>query len=316
MYGVDKGIGPLAGAVTLDRGDLIHPFQIEGVEVRGRLVRLARSIHHILKSHNYPDAVSTLLGEALALVAALGGMLKFEGMLTLQTKGDGPISMLLADWRTGGDLRGYASFDAARLATVLATGPATLDRLLGQGYLAFTIDQGADMERYQGIVAIEGASLAEAAERYFGQSEQIHASFRLAAGKREGRWRASCLMIQRLPQQSPIGAPPSPKDVEREDAWHRANLLIATVGETELLEPALEANMLLYRLFHEDGVRVYTPLPVQARCRCDAERVRTVLRSFGAEELADMMIDGRISVTCEFCSAGYEFSAEDVQISP
>lgn len=306
----------MAGAIALDRGDLIHPFQIEGVEVRGRLVRLAPAIDDILKRHNYPDAVSTLLGEALALVAALGGMLKFDGVLTLQTKGDGPIGMLLADWRSPGNLRGYASFDAAKVETVLATGPATIDRLLGKGYLAFTIDQGPDMERYQGIVPIEGANLADAAARYFGQSEQINASFRIAAGKREGRWRASCLMIQRLPPSNPIGAPPSPKDVEREDAWTRANLLIETVGAPELLDPALEANMLLYRLFHEDGVRVYTPQPVQARCRCDAARVRTVLRSFSAEELADMTIDGRITVTCEFCSAGYEFSAEEVQTSP
>lgn len=296
----------MSGA-ALDRADLIHPFQIESCGVRGRLVRLGPSIDLILRQHAYPDVVSRLLGEALALVCALGGMLKFEGLLTLQAKGNGPISMLVADYRTPGDLRGYASFDKEAVAALDDT--SDLSRLMGDGYLAFTIDQGADMERYQGIVPIEDVSLGEAADGYFRQSEQLHAAFRLAAGERRGKWRASCLMLQRLPPEGPGEL----RDMKAEDDWLRSTILLDTVNATELLDPELAANDLLYRLFHEEGVRVYPTLPVQAKCRCDRERVMTVLKSFPAEEIRDMTIeDGRIRVTCEFCSTHYLFDPGDI----
>lgn len=296
----------MSGA-ALDRADLIHPFQIESCGVRGRLVRLGPSIDLILRQHAYPDVVSRLLGEALALVCALGGMLKFEGLLTLQAKGNGPVSMLVADYRTPGDLRGYASFDKDAVAALDDT--SDLSRLMGEGYLAFTIDQGADMERYQGIVPIEDVSLGEAADAYFRQSEQLHAAFRLAAGERRGKWRASCLMLQRLPPEGPGEL----RDMKAEDDWLRSTILLDTVNATELLDPELAANDLLYRLFHEEGVRVYPTLPVQAKCRCDRERVMTVLKSFPAEEIRDMTIeDGRIRVTCEFCSTHYLFDPADI----
>ncbi len=300
------GVSAMSGSL-LDRADLIHPFQIESCGVRGRLVRLGPAIDLILRQHAYPDAVSRLLGEALALVCALGGMLKFEGLLTLQAKGDGPIGLLVADFRTPGDLRGYASFDGAAVEALGDT--EDLSRLLGSGYLAFTIDQGADMERYQGIVPIEGTTLGEAADRYFRQSEQLNAAFRLAAGEHRGKWRASCLMLQRLPPEGPGEM----RDMKAEEDWTRSTILLDTVKDGELLDPGLAANDLLYRLFHEEGVRVYPTHPVQAKCRCDRERVMTVLKSFPPEDIRGMTIaDGRIRVTCEFCSTHYHFDPSEI----
>ncbi len=297
----------MMSGIAPGRDDLIHPFQIESSGVRGRLVRLGPAIDLILRQHAYPDIVSRLLGEALALVSALGGMLKFDGLLTLQAKGNGPVGMLVADYRTPGDLRGYASFDATAVAALDDTGD--LSRVLGEGYLAFTIDQGADMERYQGIVPIEDVSLGEAADRYFRQSEQLHAGFKLATGLRRDKWRATCLMLQRLPPEGPGEL----RDMQAEDDWRRCILLLDTVSVDELLDPDLPANDLLYRLFHEDGVRVYPTLPVQPRCRCDRERVMTVLKSFPLEEVREMTIDdGRIRVTCEFCSTHYLFDPADL----
>jgi molecular chaperone Hsp33 len=225
-------------------------------------------------------------------------------VFTLQTKGDGPIRLMVADITSGGDVRGYAQFDAERLAK-LGEGSFSVPRLLGAGYLAFTVDQGPHTERYQGIVELTGATLADCVHHYFRQSEQLDSVVKVAAGRAAGGWRAGALMLQRLP-------PAAGAADEVEDGWRRALAFMASSTEEELLDERLAPNDLLYRLFHEDGVRVFAQSSLRAGCRCSRERVERVLRSLPADEIEGFKIDGLITVTCEFCSARYEFSDSQV----
>lgn len=291
--------------VALQRDDQVQPFKIEGQAVRGRLVRLGPLVDAVLGRHQYPQAVAGLLAELLALAAALAGMLKYEGIFTLQTKGDGPIRMMVADVTSVGDVRGYAQFDTEKLAAIGGAG-LSVPRLLGAGYLAFTVDQGSHTERYQGIVELDGATLADCVHHYFRQSEQLDAAIKVAASQVAGRWRAGALMLQRLP-------PSAGAADEVEDGWRRALAFMASSTDSELLDPELPANDLLYRLFHEDGVRVFAPSDLRAGCRCTRERVERVLRSLPGAEVAELTVDGRIVATCEFCSAAYSFTESEVE---
>jgi len=288
------------------RDDLIQPFKIEGQAVRGRLVRLGPLIDTVLDRHRYPPVVAELLAETVALAAALAGALKYDGVFTLQTKGDGPVRLMVADVTSDGDVRGYAQFDAERLAAVTGNGEAlSVPKLLGAGYLAFTVDQGSHTERYQGIVELIGATLAECVHHYFRQSEQLDAVVKVAAGRATGGWRAGALMLQRLPPSA--GAA---DDVE--DGWRRTLAFMASSTPDELLDAQLAPNDLLYRLFHEDGVRVFATADLRPGCRCSRQRVERVLRSLPDGELEAFKIDGVISVTCEFCSASYGFTDGEV----
>jgi molecular chaperone Hsp33 len=291
--------------------DLVQPFQIEPFALRGRLVRLGPAIDAILTRHAYPAPVAAMLGEAITLAVALAGALKYDGVFTMQTKGDGPIKLMVADVTTAGAIRGYAQFDAARLDATAAT-LAPVPRLLGAGYLALTVDQGEHTERYQGIVELQGGTLAECVHHYFRQSEQVEAALKVAiaqvadmAGTK--RWRAGALMIQRLPRE----AFTQEREIE-DDAWRRAAIFMSSSTSAELIDPALAPDRLLFRLFHEDGVRAHASHPLEARCRCSRRRVETVLRALTPDEIADMKVDGKITVTCEFCSAVYDFGAEAI----
>ena len=294
--------------------DLVQPFQIDPFRLRGRLVRLGPLLDEILTRHDYPEPVATMLGEAIALAAALAGALKYAGVFTLQTKGDGPIHLLVADVTSEGAVRGYAQYDQEKLAKATAALPAgagigdSVPRLLGAGHLAFTVDQGEHTERYQGIVELQGATLADCAHHYFRQSEQVQAGLKVAVAKRPdatGRptWRAGSLMIQRLPTPDLEAA----RSDAAEDGWRRAMILMSSSTTGELVDPDLPPEALLFRLFHEDGVRVFGRHDLAARCRCSRERVERVLRMLPPRDLDDMKVDGRVVVTCQFCSAGYEF---------
>ena len=300
--------------------DLVLPFEIKPLGVRGRLVRLGATVNEILRVHDYPPAVSALVAEAAALTAMLGSALKFDGKFILQTKSDGPIDMLVADYHGPGQVRAYAHFDKSALIDVPDRNEGVL---LGTGHLAMTVDQGPDMERYQGIVSLARTSLAEAAHAYFAQSEQIPTRLRVAAGPLIGRgrdaqqnWRAGAIMVQHLPRQG--GASPmqlssgdapegSEERVTEHDDWVKARALLDTVEDHELLDPTLSSEELLYRLYHEDGVTVYPATPISRYCTCSRERIGEILKQFSDEEIADMREDGRIKVTCEFCSTVYEF---------
>ena len=292
--------------------DLIRPFQIDAQALRGRHVRLGPVLDRVIAQHGYPDPVATMLGEAMALAAALAGALKYNGIFTLQTKGDGPIGLLVTDVTSAGALRGYAQFDADAVARLPASGNS-VPRLLGAGYLAFTVDQGEHTERYQGIVELEGATLAECAHHYFRQSEQIEAGIRVAAQRHGEHWRAGALMLQRVPEEGGFGeAETELSRDEADDAWRRALMLLGTCRDAELTDPAMDSDALLYRLFHEEGVRVYPTQKLEARCRCSRERIEDVLRTLPADDLTHLLVEGAVSVTCEFCSTRYSFTEAEI----
>lgn len=284
--------------------DIIQPFQIEASGLRGRLVRLGPALNQILSRHDYPEPVAGILGEAVVLATILASALKYDGVFSLQTKGDGPVPMMVVDITSTGDLRGYARFDAERIKAVSGREVAAL---IGDGLLAFTVDQGEFSDRYQGIVELSGDTLADCLQHYFRQSEQLDAGIMISAGRREGHWRAGGVMIQRLPD--PEREAPSS---DREDDWRRAMILLGSATDAELLDSALAANGLLFRLFHEDGVRVFPPTGLAASCRCSRERVAGVLGSLPRAELEDMKEDGVVSVQCEFCTSTYLFDDDQL----
>ncbi len=292
------------GAAEPIADDAVLPFQIDGQEVRGRLVRLGPAVDEILTKHDYPDAISELLAHALTLAAMLGNTIKFDGKLTLQAKGDGPVSSIVADFRTPGDLRGWVSYDGAAFDAAVAEGidpGREVPQLMGAGYLAFTVDQGPDTDRYQGIVGLEGGTLAECAQKYFDDSEQLPTAVKLSVGRAAGVWRASGIMVQYLP---PAGRPVDERD---DEAWREAAILMASVRDDELVDPDLPSEQLLYRLFNQPGVRVFDKEPLGTFCQCSRERIENVLSQFDPAELSDMVIDGKIIVTCEFCTSEYSF---------
>ena len=299
---------PLPGPALSD--DLVAPFQIESQPVRGRIVRLGPAVDDILHRHAYPDAVANLLGEACALAALVGASLKFEGRLILQAQGDGPVSFVVADYDTAGDLRAYCRFNEDRVAEAsqgfARPGAKTL---LGEGVFIMTLDQGPDMERYQGVTPIEGETLALCAERYFAQSEQTPTRVLLATAQvRDSgpdRWRAGGIILQNIAGDAARGS--------TDEAWNTVQALFGTLGEDELVDPTISPSTLLYRLFHEEGVRMFEPTPLRAHCRCSEERILGVLKSFPAEERATMVEDdGHIRVTCEYCSRTYEVEPDKV----
>ncbi|MFS8036830.1 Hsp33 family molecular chaperone [Xanthobacter sp. AM11] len=312
------------------RDDIVTAFQVDALDLRGRTVRLGATLDAVLAHHDYPPAVKRVVGEAVTLAVLLGSSLKFEGRFILQTQTDGPVDMVVADFVSPDKIRAYARFDKDALAeaeTRNATSPAAL---LGRGHLAMTIDQGLSANRYQGVVALDGSGLEAAAHEYFQQSEQIPTRVRLAVGEelRPGgaasSWRAGGLLAQFLPQDAararmtdlaPGDAPEgtAAHEMDEDDAWVEARSLVGTLEDVELIDRELSSERLLYRLFHERGVRVFDPLAMEAHCSCSRERVSGVLAAFSADERRDMIQDdGRITVTCEFCGRVYGFAAEDV----
>ena len=308
---VDRG---LDGGPRSD--DLVQPFQIDRFALRGRLVRLGPTVDRILSQHDYPEPVATILGEAITLAIVLAGALKYDGVFTLQTKSDGPVRLIVADVSTAGAVRGYAQYDAERLAAAAAeAAPAlgispSVPDLIGSGYIAFTVDQGEDTERYQGIVELAGATLAECAQHYFRQSEQIQAAIKLSVARsgRDGAWRAGGLMLQWVPPEG--GSPSIADDVE--DGWRRAMVLMSSASHAELVDPDLSPRRLLFRLFHDDGVRVYHTHALEARCRCSRERILNILASFPRQEIEAMRSEAVTTVTCQFCNTRYQFDSEEL----
>jgi molecular chaperone Hsp33 len=300
--------------------DHVLPFQLDALGVRGRLVRLGPALDAIIERHGYPLAVARPLAEAMVLCACLATSLKYDGIFTLQISGDGPVRLLVTDVTTDGAIRGYAQFDSWKLAVALGAGNTDapdgyVPKLFGQGRLAFTVDQGQHTERYQGVVPLEGATLADCAHTYFRQSEQLPTGIKITARRSVedgiGHWRASALMVQQMPE---FDAGRIDVDTEqREDDWRKAVILMASATEAEMLDFALPDATLLYRLFHEDKPRQFEQRPVQARCRCSRERIDNVLRSIKREELDDLRDStGRVSVKCEFCSTEYTYDDSDL----
>jgi molecular chaperone Hsp33 len=308
--------------------DAVRPFHVEALDLRGRAVHMGPALNAMLARHAYPQPVSRLLGEAIVLTALLGSTMKTEGKFILQAQGDGPVDLMVVDYRAPGHVRAYARFDEARLGEVDAGVPG---RLLGHGILAMTVDTGVGVNRYQGVVALEGGSLEDAAHGYFTQSEQTPTIVRLAvaemvvreAGGLRHAWRAGGILAQFLPEapermrrpdlpggDAPDGVAPPPGRSE-DDAWVEAKSLLATIEDHELTDPEVSTDRLLYRLFHERGVRVFDAVPIDDECSCSRDRIDRMLRQFSGEEIRDSVEDGRITVTCEFCGVRYTYDPAD-----
>jgi len=320
---------PIRAPSAIPVDDAVLPFDVDELDLRGRLTRLGPALDDVLAKHDYPAAVGKLLGEAIVLATLLGSALKFDGRFILQTQTDGPVSFLIVDFQAPDRLRAYARYDAGRLKEGQDSGT-----LLGKGHLAMTIDQGPDMSRYQGLVALDGGTLEDAAHEYFLRSEQIPTRVRLAVGEEwrggEGerprhRWRAGGMLLQFLPKaperarQADLHPGDAPEgvvapEVAEDDAWVEGQSLIATVEDIELIDPDLSGERLLYRLFHERGVRVFAPLPLRAQCSCSRDAVSSMLKSFSPQDRADMVKDDKVVVTCEFCSSVYQFTPHEAGV--
>jgi molecular chaperone Hsp33 len=309
--------------------DHVVPFQVEGLDVRGRAVQLGPMLDAILERHNYPLPVARLVAETVVLTVLLGTSLKFEGKLIIQTKSNGPVDLVVADFSTPDRVRAYARYNEEALALAEKNGLTQPQHLLGEGILGFTIDQGTHMQRYQGIVPLDGASLEEIAGVYFRQSEQIPTKVRLGVaelldrdenGKPRHRWRAGGMVAQFLPetlermrQRDLPGGDGADDSFEVDDLWGEASVMVQTIDADELTDPTVGTERLLYRLFHERGVKVYPPQAVFDKCSCSREKLRDVLASLSQEDVDHAAEDGLVSVTCEFCSTTYRFEATEVK---
>lgn len=321
------------GEIGYAGDDQVVPFQVEGLDARGRAVQLGPMLDSILGRHDYPEPVARLLAEAITLTVLLGTSLKFAGKFIVQTQSDGPVDLLVADFSSPDSIRAYARFDEEALAEAVAQNRLEPHELLGKGVLAFTIDQGVHMQRYQGIVELDGATLEEIARAYFRQSEQIPTEVRLAAaqlfvpnsnGEHEHHWRAGGVVLQFLPQSpdrmrvTDLPGGDIPGDFEEDepdedDDWQEARMLMGTIADDELADPQVGSERLLFRLFHERGVRVFDPVDVRDNCSCSHDKIKSVLAGFGEDEITESIEDGQITVNCEFCSSSYSFDPGEIK---
>ncbi len=304
--------------------DTVLPFQLDLSDIRGRVARLDGVLDRILAQHDYPPQIEALVAEMALLTAMIGQTIKLRWRLSLQVRGDRAARLIATDYYAPaepgapGRIRAYASFDAENLTD----GPA-FDQI-GSGYFAIMLDQGSGTVPYQGITPIAGQSLSGCAETYFAQSEQLPTRFALSFGKTLApggaeHWRAGGVMLQLMPKASiPAGDGGSGEggllgavdllDGESVEHWQRANLLLDTVEDLELIGPRVQPTELLVRLFHEEQPRVFDPQPVAFGCTCSADRVRDSLSIYSAEEIRQMTTeDGILTADCQFCGAHYEF---------
>ncbi len=293
--------------------DFIQPFLIDRSAIRGRLVRLEKSVNDILSAHNYPEAVSLHLAEQIVLASLLSATLSDGGILTVQAKGDGAVRFIVVDVMAGGTIRGYAEVDKAALKK-LGSKAADLSKILGKSYLAVTLDQGGESnQRYQGIVELSGNTLSEAFKGYFFQSQQaeiaVHVAVR-APDKYHKAWRAGGIIIERMPSEG--GHEMEMSSEEQDELWNRTQLFMRTLKDEEMLSHHVTPQNLLYRLFNQDGVWVYKLQPLKSGCRCSRERVKSVLKSIPKKELSTMLSDGKLTIDCQFCNKKEVFTKTDV----
>lgn len=286
--------------------DFVLPFQLEKVSIRGRLVRLKSSLHEIIDRHKYPILINRLLEEVVALTAALANFFKYDGVFTLQISGDGPVRLMVVDVTHTGDIRACARFDEEAV-TKLAISTASIHPIFGTGYLAFTIVQENTDDRYQGIVDLDGSTIAECLHHFFRQSDQLETGIVVYSRAENADTQdhlAAALILQRMPTASGL----SFEQIEIEnDAWLRSLSILGTTTSKELLSSELSAQDFLFRLFWEDGIRIFEHRPMNAKCRCSKERVETMLKTFSATAIKDMIENEKISVVCEFCNQEYIF---------
>jgi len=290
--------------------NFIQSFQLESSHIRGRIVRLGSVMDDILAAHKtYPEDALHLTGEMLTLCALLSSMLKYEGIFTLQAQGNGPIPMLVADVTSAGKVRACAAFKEETLKA--AKWSDNRAELLGKGHMAFTVDQGEHTDRYQGIVELKPESLIASVQHYFTQSEQIATGIMVTVGKIDGKWRGCGIMVQQMPEET--AEYNRDKSNVDEDDWRRTMVLLGSVKDSEMLDANLSAQDLLLRLFHEEGVRVFEAQELKNQCRCSPERVENILATMSEEDIRDITVEGKIVMTCEFCSRDYTFDPTTIK---
>ena len=309
--------------------DTVLPFQLDLSDIRGRVVRLDGVLDRLLSQHSYPPAVESLVAEAALITALIGQSMKLRWKLSLQIRGDGPVRLIATDYYAPDDtgtparIRAWAGFDADAVAATRNAAPFSL---IGKGYFAILIDQGRGMVPYQGITPLSGGSLSACAETYFAQSEQLPTRFQLGFGEstmpgETARWRAGGVVLQMMPKASPHAAEATGEsgllaasdilDEDAGEAWRRANMLLDTVEDLELVGPTVQPTELLVRLFHEEGPRVFEPQPITFGCSCSADRVRQSLSIYSAKDIRTMTTDeGVVTADCQFCGAHYVFDPE------
>lgn len=313
-------------ASNLAWDDTVLPFQLDRSDIRGRVARLDGVLDQVLAQHQYPPAIEALVAEMALLTALIGQTIKLRWKLSLQVRGDGPARLIATDYYGPTEdgkparIRAYASYDKDKIDP---TGHPFSQ--IGKGYFAILIDQGEGSTPYQGITPIAGSSLSECAETYFAQSEQLPTSFKLTFGKSSApgtneHWRAGGLMLQAMPKASSVQAQDqaqdngmtSPADLLDEDEgenWARANMLMQTVEELELIGPNVIPTQLLVRLFHEEKPRVFATQPIVFGCSCSEDKVRQSLSIYSARDIAHMTTqDGIVTADCQFCGAHYKFA--------
>lgn len=296
--------------------DHVAALQIGDGSVRGRIIRMGATLDQALGQNRYPEPVARLLGEGILISGLVARSLKFKGKLLVQAMGtsEGAVSMLVAESTTDGHVRAYARYDQTSLDRILNDNPVPGAHMLmsggeSGGTFAMTIDQGADMDRYQGLAAIEGQSLAACAEHYFRQSEQIPTRLNLAVGQlhipgTDPGWRGGGLMVQRIAGDR--------ARIDTEEAWDMSKAVMATVSDEELIDPDLTSDHFLYRLFHEQGVHRARPDAIHAKCSCSRDRLYATLKTFDRSEREEMLQDGKVTANCEFCSTDYVFTQDEL----
>jgi molecular chaperone Hsp33 len=295
--------------------DFVAAFQIEDAPVRGRIARLGDgTLDPILKRHDYPRWAANLLGEAVTLAVLVSASLKFDGKVVVQAEGDGPVSLLVAEARSDGGVRGYLRRDQAkwdRLERINRGARPHIPQVIGKGVMGIIlVPDDPDQQPYQGIVPLDGATLADCAQMYFAQSEQIPTRVRIAVGEISElggtkRWRAGGALLQQVAPDDARG--------DTEDAWNTARTLFDTITDVELADPDLSSGQLLFRLFHEQGVRLEPPHRLNDNCTCSEERLLKTLRAMPKERVAELAEDdGKISADCQFCGRVYRFAADAV----
>jgi len=301
--------------------DTVMPFQLDRSDIRGRVARLDSVLDKVLAQHEYPPQIEALVAEAVLLTALIGQTIKLRWKLSLQIRGDGAARLVATDYYGPGKqgeparIRAYASFDESRLDTA-----ARPFDLIGKGYFAVLLDQGQGNAPYQGITPLAGGSLSACAQEYFAQSEQIPTRFALSFGRSQmqgeaAKWRGGGIILQHMPTASPhVDAGKTELDIgqsnmDADENWNRANILLDSVEDLELIGPTVQPTELLVRLFHEEMPRVYDAQPVKFGCTCSQDRVRQSLSIYSAKDIAHMITeDDVVTADCQFCGAHFEFA--------
>jgi molecular chaperone Hsp33 len=298
--------------------DLILSFHIDNNAFRGRFVRLSKSCQDIIKKHKVSKPVGGVLAESMSLACVLAGALKYDGLFTLQIQGDGPIPLTVADVTSDGKIRATCRYDQEKIDKAQKIRKTfgeieSAPHFFGAGQMAFTVDQGKNTDLYQGVVDLEGATLADCAKKYFQKSEQIETAIKIAVSDpdKDGDWKSSAIMLQKMPSTGGKKSPLSEEELE--EAWRTAVIMLSSLTDKEMLNEKLSPAEALVRLYHSNELQLADMKKIEFGCRCSKEKVEQTIKGFNNEEVEQMKVNGKIEVTCQFCSQEYVFDEKDIK---